>query len=173
MTALRAATIDDVDALGALHVRAWQAAYAGMMPADFLAGLRSEDRAAMWRGWFADPGTAALSVGVLDERVCGFVCFGPHASDDDEVEVYALNVDPDAWGRGVGTALLEHAVAVLESQHEGDAVLWVVAENERARRLYEAAGWAWDGGSSTDDVGGMPVTELRYRLPLSTRRPGG
>jgi hypothetical protein len=81
MVTVRAATIDDVDALGALHVRAWQVAYVGMMPADFLAALRAEGRAAMWRGWFDDPGPAALSDGVFDERVCGFVCFGPHASD--------------------------------------------------------------------------------------------
>ncbi|MEY4229579.1 MAG: hypothetical protein RLZZ362_428, partial [Actinomycetota bacterium] len=60
---------------------------------------------------------------------------------------------------------------VLTAQHADAAVLWVVDGNERARRCYEAAGWAWDGGSSTDDVGGMPVTELRYRLPLSSGQP--
>lgn len=171
MIAVRAATLDDVDALGVAHVRAWQAAYDGAMPADFLAGLRADDRAAMWRRWFADPGAATLSVGVLDDRVCGFVCFGPHAATDSEGQVYALNVDPDAWGRGVGAALLEHAVAALAARHGGDAVLWVVDENQRARRFYEAAGWAWDGGTTTDDVGGKSVTELRYRLPRPAGRP--
>ena len=48
MTAVRPATVADAPAMGRLHVRAWQAAYRGEMPDDYLDGLRAEDRAAGW-----------------------------------------------------------------------------------------------------------------------------
>jgi len=45
---VRHATVDDAPALGRVHVRAWQAAYRGQMPDDYLEGLRAEERAAGW-----------------------------------------------------------------------------------------------------------------------------
>jgi hypothetical protein len=43
---IRAATVADATAIGEVHVRSWQAAYAGLIPADFLARLSAESRAA-------------------------------------------------------------------------------------------------------------------------------
>ena len=40
---LRPAVPDDAMAVARVHVRAWQAAYHGLMPEDYLAGLRPED----------------------------------------------------------------------------------------------------------------------------------
>jgi hypothetical protein len=53
---IRNASIDDADAIGAVVVRAWQAAYRGIMPDDYLDGLRAEQRAAMWQRVLADLG---------------------------------------------------------------------------------------------------------------------
>ena len=52
MVTVRPATVADAPAMGRLVVRAWQAAYRGHMPDDYLDGLRPEDRAAYW-GWRA------------------------------------------------------------------------------------------------------------------------
>jgi hypothetical protein len=43
---VRHATVGDAPALGRVHVRAWQAAYRGHKPDDYLDGLRPEERAA-------------------------------------------------------------------------------------------------------------------------------
>jgi hypothetical protein len=32
--------------------------------------------------------------------------------------------------------------------------------------LYDRAGWLPDGTDKSDDVGGVPVIEVRYRRPL-------
>jgi hypothetical protein len=45
---VRAATAADAPAMGQLVVRAWQAAYRGQMPDDYLNDLRAEERAAYW-----------------------------------------------------------------------------------------------------------------------------
>ena len=48
----------DAPAMAALHVRAWRAAYTGIMPDAFLAGLRVEEREAMWRRSLTAPEVA-------------------------------------------------------------------------------------------------------------------
>ena len=47
--AIRPMTMADTSTVGEVHVRAWQAAYRGVMPDEYLNGLRPEDRAEMWR----------------------------------------------------------------------------------------------------------------------------
>jgi hypothetical protein len=54
---IRRATVQDAPALGRLHVRAWQAAYRGQMPDDYLDGLRPEERAAGWERSYAATAT--------------------------------------------------------------------------------------------------------------------
>ena len=165
---VRAAVPADAAAMAALHVRAWQAAYAGVMPADFLAGLTIADREAMWRRSLTKPELApaerVILVAADGDQVLG-LCAAGHARGDDELglgELYALNVDPPAWGRGAGRALLAAATAWLDARF-GVSILWVTEENSRARRLYERAGWSPDGGAKTEDFGGASVRDCRYR----------
>jgi len=77
-----------------------------------------------------------------------------------------LNLAPEAWGKGLGRALLEAATTKLRDLGYADAVLWVLDGNTRARRFYEAAGWYADGTAKREDVGGVVVTEVRYRREL-------
>jgi len=98
------------------------------------------------------------------DQVLGF-CAAGHARGDDELglgELYALNVDPPAWRRGAGRALLAAATAWLDARFSV-SILWVTEENARARRLYERAGWSPDGGAKTEDFGGASVRDCRYR----------
>ena len=64
MVRVRPATVADAPAMGRVHVRAWQAAYRGHMPDDYLDGLRPEDREAHWEGALARddlPGTILVA----------------------------------------------------------------------------------------------------------------
>lgn len=155
--------------MGALHVRAWQSAYRGVMPDEYLDGLRPEDRAAMWRDRVARAELSSVLVAELMDEVVGFADFGRdrRAPESKGVgELYVINLDPAHWGKGVGRALLREATAKLISFGFSEAVLWVVPENARARSLYESEGWAVDGGAVTEEMFGVTVTEIRYRRPL-------
>ncbi len=46
------------------------------------------------------------------------------------------------------------------------ATLWVLEDNRRARRFYEAAGWHADGAAVEDTTGGASLNKLRYRRSL-------
>jgi RimJ/RimL family protein N-acetyltransferase len=169
MSTVRAAQVGDADAMGALHVRAWQVGYADAMPADYLAGLQASERAAMWRRGI-EAGTSQILVATDDAGgVVGFACFGAEREADHDRaeagELYALNVEPDAWGAGHGGALLAAATDWLAT-HWTEAVLWVLDTNERAQRLYAHAGWRDDGARRSEEVLGAVVAEVRFRRSL-------
>lgn len=163
----------DAPTLGALHVRAWQAAYrGGLMPDDYLDALSAEHRAQRWAEALEHPPRprSARFVAVdEDGAVVGFIIVGPAAGDPaaDEGEVHALNVDPHAWGHGAGQALLAAGEAALREAGFAEAVLWVHPGNRRARGFYERAGWHDDGVARDEEVLGVTTPEVRYRKRLT------
>lgn len=171
---VRSARPADAEALATVHVRAWQVGYRGMLPQDYLDGIDLAARVEQWRGWVADArfvGTR-LVVAEVDGAVAGFAIHGPQRVPDGGTfrglgELYSLNVDPDRWGAGVGTALMGHVHAALRAAGHAEAVLWVLPENERARRFYQHHGWAPDGVVQTDTVQGVTVEEMRYHRHLA------
>jgi ribosomal protein S18 acetylase RimI-like enzyme len=168
---IRDATIDDANDMGRLHVRAWQAGYRGVMPDEYLDQLRADERIEMWRGILAQPDHSPLLVALVDDHVVGFASFGSErtpASGQACGELYAMNVDPDQWGRSIGRTLLRRVTDELTGMGLREAVLWVVPQNERARSLYESEGWRADGGESTEDILGVTVASIRYRRPLTS-----
>ena len=166
--AVRDATLEDASAIGRLHVAAWQAAYAGIMGSAFLAGLDSREREALWRERIA----AGAHVLVAIERgaVRGFACYGaerPDAPIPEVGELFAINLAPDAWRRGIGARLLAAVVGRLREAGFREGVLWVARENVGARAFYERFGWHADGGEKSDSgFGGPVVREVRYRTAL-------
>lgn len=172
---VRIAEPGDAPALGRVHVRAWQAAYRGITPDEFLDGLDPVERGNMWaRALGATrPGSSRLVICAESSNdPVGFAIVGPvrdtEATGSGLGELYAINLDPDAWGRGLGRQLLAAATAELGRLGFTDAVLWVATGNTRARRFYEAAGWSAEGTARTDDSHGPTIEEIRYHRSLVT-----
>jgi ribosomal protein S18 acetylase RimI-like enzyme len=166
---VRTATREDADAIGSVQVRAWQAAYPGMMPQAYLDGLDVGERRAFWRqGLAAPPPGGQLLVACQGAAVVGFAVCGPEEFSEasGRGQVYALNVDPSAWGIGAGAALLRTAQDRLVAAGFGEAVLWVIPGNARARRFYERHGWEVDSLERPAEVFGVTITEMRYRRRL-------
>jgi GNAT superfamily N-acetyltransferase len=100
----------------------------------------------------------------------GFVSFGPSRDENatpSTGEVPAIYVDPSVMGTGVGRELLEAATAALREAGYARATLWVLEANERARRFYEKAGWAWDGAVSRHDFDCANEPVVRYAKDLA------
>ncbi|MDQ3733675.1 MAG: GNAT family N-acetyltransferase [Actinomycetota bacterium] len=173
---VRIAAPEDAAALGRVHVRAWQATYRGIMPEDFLDNLDPAERGQMWASYLTTrrPMSSRLVICAEpgDEPV-GFALVGPDresaSPESDLGELYAINLDPDAWGQGLGRDLLAAATTELSRLGFREAVLWVATANARARRFYEVAGWHPDGTQRIDDSLGPAIDEVRYRRSLTTR----
>jgi GNAT superfamily N-acetyltransferase len=166
---VRAATLDDVNALGRVHAASWRVAYAHLGPG-FLATVEETERADLWERVLNDTAEHGdVFVSTVDGAVTGFVNL--RRSRDTTApptvgEVIALYVEPVAWTTGCGRALMDVALATLHGQGFTEATLWVLEDNARARRFYEIAGWKPDGATLTEEWRTAQVTEVRYRRPL-------
>ncbi|MFQ5522276.1 MAG: GNAT family N-acetyltransferase [Acidimicrobiia bacterium] len=160
---VRAARTGDAGELGRVHVAAWQRAYRGVFPDDFLDGLDPEARA----DWFRRAIDAGSGILVAEEggRVAGFCIVG--ASDiEGWAEVFAIYVDPVLWGRGHGAALLRGAERLLAGSGHERVLLWVVDSNRGARAFYENMGWTLGRPVRLEEIGGVQVTLVRYEKLL-------
>ena len=167
---LRPAVPDDALAVGRVHVRAWQAAYRGLMPEEYLNGLRPQERAQRYDFASLDPSKPRTLVALEADALLGFATIAP-ARDEDAAgqgELCALYVDPNCWGRGVGRTLASAARSDLSRLGFTQAVLWVMAGNPRAQRFYRADGWTPDARQREQQVWRVSVTTVRYSRMLES-----
>ncbi len=176
---VRLATAADVPGIAEVHVRAWQRAYAGIVPADHLDSLDVSVRAQQLARRFGPdavsgtvPTLVATGSGEDDGTVLGFVNAGPYREDDVPAdgpgwgEIYAIYVHPDHWSHGAGRALFDAALATLDANRT--VALWVLEANANARRFYERMGFTPDGATSVFEVAGAEILEVRYRRDPAT-----
>jgi ribosomal protein S18 acetylase RimI-like enzyme len=167
---IREAEPKDARDIAEIHVRSWRAAYRGQLADDFLDGLNVEDRLEMHRLALENP-PAEYRMWVAEEegRTIGFAVTGKSEdadADERTAEVFAIYLDPDHVGTGVGRSLLSHAVDDLRTRGFRSATLWVLASNEAARRFYDVAGWRHDGATTSERVDCEMRPTVRYRVEL-------
>lgn len=163
---LREAQPADAAAVAVVHIRSWQAGYRGLVPDEYLDGLRPEDRARHYAFDDADPRRPTTVLAVEDQAILGLATTGPSPDDPQRGELMALYVDPDHWNRGIGRVLLRDARARLAERGFLEARLWVFAGNDRAERFYQSDGWTPDGRRREAEVWGVTVAEIGYRRSL-------
>lgn len=171
---IRRAKPEDAHEVARVHVRSWQEAYRGLLPDDFLEALRPEDRARRYTFDAETPGAPYTLIALERERVLGFATTGP-ARDRDApglAELYALYVDPGAWGMGVGGRLHERALERMRELGHEQAILWVLKGNQQAARFYSARGWTRDGARRWEEPYGVRSRVIRYRRVLDPAAGG-
>ena len=170
---LRRATGTDAATVAAMHVRAWQTAYRGIVPDPFLDNLDVVARAGRYAFDRSGPGDPETWIAVDGEDVVGMVSVS--RSRDEDLpglgEVQALYVAPDRWRSGAGSALMTKAGQLLADAGFTEAFLWVLEGNARGRGFYEAGGWEADGRVKTVEIGGRDLVEVRYRRRLAGPTP--
>lgn len=167
---IREATPQDAEAIAGIHVRAWQTAYRGQLSDDYLDQLRVDERLDMHRAALeAPPAEYRMWVAEDSGHPVGFAVTGKSQDADAEdrtAELYAIYLEPEQLGTGVGRALFEHAVDDLRERGYRTATLWVLETNARARRFYEIAGWVHDGRVTSENVDCEMRPTMRYRVEL-------
>jgi GNAT superfamily N-acetyltransferase len=171
---VRPATVADAQAIGELNVLSWQAAYAGLLPDDFLRRLSVDARARMWADVLGGPdrsGTVLVVETAGRERhLAGFAAFGPRRdyAGSEAGQLYALYLHPRHWGRGLGRLLHQAVLGAMVEDSYRTAVLWVLATNERAKAFYIREGWLADGATQAEpfDGGAVTLDEMRFRRTL-------
>ena len=149
----------DAGVIAALHQAPVAVAYREYFP-DSPPPTVAELRA-IWAKRLADPTAVALAA-CRGGRPAGSV-MARADPDFPGGQLVGLHVLPSEWGKGIGSGLHDAALAVLSEAGYHDAGLWVIAENNRARRMYERRGWVRCPGAGQQAYG---VIEVRYRREL-------
>jgi len=151
--------------------RAWRAGHRDVLSADALAAVpadpdeeqvdRWRERLGAWRERTLVADTADGVVGFIQVRTEETKPF----VGESEAGLKELYVHPDAWGDGVGTALLEAAIEGLPA----DVMrvrLETLAGNERAAAFYGTRGFERTG-ERTVEVAGEAYRGLLYTRSLA------
>ena len=167
---IRRAVVDDAERLAEIHIASWQAAYAGLLDAEFLAGLgeQREQRTGQWQDWLGtESSDRAILVVVDDGSVIGFAHLGPAGDKDLDArtvsELYAMYLDPARYRAGWGSKLMEAVFEEFRSRGVAEGSLWVMTDNAPARAFYERHSWEPDGKES-DLCLGITIPSMRYRV---------
>jgi ribosomal protein S18 acetylase RimI-like enzyme len=163
---IRPAEVADAPGIAQVHIASWREAYAGIVPADYLASLDPASRVQTWEDDLRNGARDGVRTWVAHDgaRVLGFASVGP-ARDEDasprDAEIYSIYLDPKMWGKGVARDLIRTVLS--EVPRQGSLTLWTLAGNERALRFYRRHGFTPDGAEKLEEFGGAQLLEVRYR----------
>ena len=86
-------------------------------------------------------------------------------------EIISFYTDPACTGRGYGSVLMEEALRRLRADDYLNCYVFVLRENEGARRFYARHGFAWDGTEEHIPFPhDMTCVDLRYTKPAIAAR---
>lgn len=170
-------------AMSLIHALGWRAAYPDAVPADFMAREITDDR---WVEQFRENYKTGRAHGLLlyanDRPVC-CATYGPARTDaglqagtacafhnegyEGWGEVISFYTHPEETGKGYGALIMEEVLRRLKADGFPSCYVYVLRENEGARRFYARHGFAWDG--THEDIPFPPDTicvDLRYTRSL-------
>ena len=156
-----ACTDEHFRAMSRIHALGWRDTYADAVPADYLAREITDDR---WvevfranyetqngvRGLLLCRGDTPVScLNYCRARVANFNVGGGFTFNNEAYadwgEIASFYTHPAERGRGYGGLLFEEACRRMKGSGFRNAFVFVLRENERARRFYAAHGFVWDG----------------------------
>lgn len=167
MYTFREASEMDRAALGQIFYQSWQSAYREILPPEVLDNLTPAS--AEPKGRIDPKTTLVLADG---EKVIGLTVVGASRTPEksDWGEIYSLYLLPDYFGQGWGKALLELALERLTDLGYSHIHLWVIAQNERAQRLYQRNHFRQSDQVKTREFLGTMIQEVEYIYQNESKR---
>ena len=173
---IREAVPADAGPMTRVHIDTWRTAYAGIVPAEHLAGLSYSDREAVWVQILTrhQPAECNFVAETGSGEIVGFAGGGPEREGDRTYrgELYAVYLLREHQRRGVGRRLACAVARGLLSAGFDSMLLWVLEDNRAARRFYESLGGE-QVGRKTIAVGGAGLVEVSYGWKDITGLAGG
>jgi ribosomal protein S18 acetylase RimI-like enzyme len=164
---VRRATISDAGSIASIDVLAWQEAYRGVVPDEYLDGLSIAQSESQWIKRL-NAGESEVFVAEDSHRVIGRVHLGATRDENAPLrtgEIYGVNVLPSRWSMGAGRALCRYAQQRLVELGFSRVTLWVLTGNDRAIRLYQHLGFS-AGPEAYIEIGGKSLPKVRYEIAV-------
>ncbi len=146
-------------AMSMIHARAWKVSYRGAVPDDFLDAIGDDHWLDAFRtNYETQNGIKGLllyrgSIPVACVNYCrargdnfnSAECQFPNEGYEDWGELASFYTLPGEQGKGYGSILMAEALKRLKADGFANCFVFVLRENEGARRFYARHGFAWDG----------------------------
>ena len=162
---IREAVSIDAGAIARVHVDTWRTTYAGILSAEFLAGLSYADREQMWKqALTADRPATCMLVAETDRgEIIGFAFGAPEREGNPQFrgELFAIYVLADQQRKGIGRRLFIAMVQHFRSGGIESMLLWALKDNHPARKFYEMLGGEYVE-EKTITIGGTDLVEVAY-----------
>ena len=157
------ASIRHTEAIARLHAYSWQVHYRGIFSDNYLDHEVVEERMMVWQRRFEKPSKDQYVVLANDQDLlCGFGCIFLNHDQQYGSLVDNLHVHPDWQHKGIGKRLMNHCVGrISELDHPFKMYLWVLKENNRARKFYEQMGGSTVESTIENNPGGGQAEILR------------
>jgi GNAT superfamily N-acetyltransferase len=161
----RRARLEDAAGIGAVQVDSWRSTYRGIVPAHYLDSMTVDDHSLRWARLLSQAGNLEMTFVVEeDRRIVGFAMGGPEREGDSRFrgELYAIYLVREAQGRGYGRALVESVASALLQRRFYSMLVWVLRDNQPARRFYERLGGRYLREHDLDFGAGFSLREVSY-----------
>jgi len=168
---IRRAHADDTAAIVAAHQHCWRETYGASLPEAAYAIFTGATPVRRWDELLAarDAADGSEIFVVCDPAgvMCGFASCGRTQSHKLLAagytgEFFSIYLLSQAQRAGVGRALMRGMAAHLAATGVGDAAVWVLRDNPRARRFYEALGGVDTGVAGVWPIAGLEMPDLAY-----------
>ena len=159
---VRPATLDDSPAIARVHVASWRSTYRTILPDDFLESLTDAGYADRWRRLIGE-GSSLVYVAEDDGAVVGFASGGRERAEEPGYtgELHAIYVLDAFQHRGHGRGLVKAMVDGLREMGLEDMIVWVLKDNQPARRFYERLGGTYVR-TQPITIGSATLEEVSY-----------
>lgn len=158
---IRAAVSRDTPTILRIAERGWNAAYGEFLSQETIESAMTE--------WYDPDSTRAqiehedvpYFIAETNRRILGYTSGGP-SGEETIATLGAIYVDPDYWGNGIGTALLEAFEDFCRQRGYDTIQFQVLAKNDVGTSFYEKHGYGVIDEQETDLFGEM-VREYVFR----------
>ena len=147
-------TPEEIEGKSLVHWQTWREAYDNLLPAEYQETMTLE-RCRFFSQKYPENTLIAMD----RKKVIGFISYGNFRDEAIQaVEIIALYVLKDYYGKGVSEQLMHAAFVALDQFSE--IYLWVLKDNKRAIAFYQKMGFTFDDQEQILKLG-KPVKELR------------
>ena len=157
---LRNAETSDISAISALFLRCWKGSYANVLSQAVRDRMTEEASIELWSNALGVNPERETILGFEGDALVGFFRIGPDKNDPTRGHLFSLYVDPELAGHGLGTKLLQNAIASIRAKGFVEMTLWVFEENNAARSLYEKFGFSPTGENKITSEWNTPEIEM-------------
>lgn len=155
---------DRLEEISNVYEKSWRYAYQNIIPQSYLDSIP----AGSWADNINRDGRKNI-VMVEKDTIIGTSSFGRSRWEHYENygEIISIYFLPEYIGKGYGKELLARAIEELRLLGFDRILLWVLEENDRARKFYERYGFTLSGEPRTDNIGGKELGEVMYVYRIS------